>query len=527
MTQSVMNSGSNDTREVPDVAPKLPRLQALLTISLAALAACTTPSARPDGAPDGARIGPPPVSAARAAVVEEIASFGDGEQGFVWWLARGGALAVVYLFEDTDGSGSIELAFGHHGESLGDQPVAHLVRMSDGSRTRLDEVVATSPSGRYIATIAGGDLIVWDGDTGDAISTKGWAVDMNGDGNRCMSPRQLAFDGDGGVWHHDANSSALMWRALDGSARRRHAMPAGSRSWRAEPVAPGWGAWLTVPTDSDGDGALTLPIQNTSCACLHCNRFAASFGFYGWGGDAFAFSLLPAGGGAPVPAPGYARPLTRDVFTAQTDDGVDTYGLDGAPVALPEGCSPPDDKVSAAGALAPLQCGRSWRLWAPGEDSPRELEVELIDIPKQSSEVVDGAHWIGALVRTEAGTLALARVSLEDGAAQVGEPLGAQPEASTRPGSWIATTHDGRMHALDLATGRQITGGEAIEQVSGHLASSGDAASLVDYGRGLIAPLPAPATHTTDTGCALMQAGPGEHPGVEKGPWTLWCAKAP
>ncbi len=492
-------------------------------LALCALAACSsTPKPAPD---EGVLEALAPVVAARAATVEARAAVGDGEQGFVWWLSSGGALAVIYVFEDTDGSGAIELRFGHHGEPFGDQPVAYLVDLGRGTRTKIDQVVAMSPTGSHVATMAGGELTIWDGATGEATSTSGWAMDLNGDGNACMSPRQLTFDGVGGVWYQDAGSSSTVWRTLDGKETKKHWLESGARPWRTEAVAPGWGAWLTIPVDTDGDGQLTLPRQNTSCACLYCNRFAASMGFYGWSGDAFAFSLLPPGGAEPIQTNGYALPFTRASYIEMTPDGPRAFDLEGAALTLPDGCAPPEGKVRAAGALALLECGGDWEIWAPGEEETRASELTILDVPEQSAVAVDGAHWVGALVRSAEG-VALARVNLEDGAIVPGTPMGTLAVGATRGGDWIAATSGGALHALNVVTGTRLTGGEALEKISGHVATSGEDATLVDYGRGLFAPLPARADHTTDTGCALLPAGKGDHPGVERGPWTLWCAKA-
>jgi hypothetical protein len=521
MTQSVIPGGSDALLEVSDMYPIRPNRTLILALVIGALTACSGAPKTPD---EGALRTPAPVAAARAAQLEARAEVGDGEQGFVWWLSSGGALAVIYVFEDTDGSGAIELAFGHHGESLGDRPVAYLVDLSRGTRAKVDQVVATSPSGSHVATMTGSELTIWDGATGAPTRTSGWAMDLNGDGNACMTPRQLAFDGSGGVWYQDAGSASTVWRALEGGETKKHWMRSGGRPWRTEAVAPGWGAWLTVPDDTDGDGALTLPRQNTSCACLHCNRFAASFGFYGWGGDAFAFSLLPPGGADPVPTGGYALPLTRASYVEMTEDGPRAFDLSGGALTLPDGCKAPE-KVRAAGALALLECQDDWRLWSPDGSAPDTGEVVILDVPAQSAAVVDGAHWVGAVARAQEG-VSLARVNLEDGAVTLGAPLGEVAVGATRAGDWIAATSGGALYALDVVTGAQITGGGELEGVSGHVATGPGGASLIDYTRGLIAPLPARPDHTTDTGCALLPAGEGDHPGVERGPWTLWCAEA-
>ena len=233
--------------------------------------------------------------------------------GYLLWSSQTGALAVMAIFEDTDGDGSVAPRFGQHGEPLGDRPHYEVFDTATGKRLgTYDEVLVWDEGKRFISLWREGAptrVALF-----DALSMTQVSLDLTAlgaltsfeDGNDCLAPRHMQITPRGGITLLAANERALVRTTFDAVAREQASVAServelfsgsgSERIWRVEGVGGGWVSALFVDRDTDGDGEITLPRQRTSCACRFCPRFAMSFGFYGWSGDEWSSKLLAPDG---------------------------------------------------------------------------------------------------------------------------------------------------------------------------------------------------------------------------------------
>jgi hypothetical protein len=217
-------------------------------------------------------------------------AFGGERFGFVEASSTNGRLVVLRRFE-----GSVAPTFHHHGESSVPTDVAVFDTVL-GTERAIEELIAIDSTRRWLLVLGKG-LLLGGAETGEFVALSN--ADQETDTNDCLAPRQASFS---------VNGSRVAWITKGSSQLRVRELGTGqewsvsgdSRIWRGFPDDDGRGAiLLEVPAKSTG-----WPVQNTSCACRWCTRFAASFGFYGWSGPPFTITHVDeagnrVGGGEP------------------------------------------------------------------------------------------------------------------------------------------------------------------------------------------------------------------------------------
>lgn len=221
--------------------------------------------------------------------------FGGARYGFVEATSGNGRYVALRRFE-----GSEEPQFGHHGEVAGGADLV-LVDLTDLSERPLADIIDVAPGRRYFLLLEGDVPVLLD--SGRGTFTPLPDADLRPDGNACLEPRQAVFSAQrtrvGWVL-----SGASAYQVRDLASGEEWTAPAATVIWRGWPEDEGHGVVLAeIPTGSTG-----WPEQQTSCACRWCNRFAASYGFYGWGGPTFTISRVDdSGARAPGDVPGGER----------------------------------------------------------------------------------------------------------------------------------------------------------------------------------------------------------------------------
>ena len=234
--------------------------------------ACRAP-AGPPPIPD-----PAPALELSATLAEDMG--GEG-LGFIHASSANGRLVVMRRWAP-----GVTPSFGHHGEAS-PEPELVLLDLRAGAERVLDEIVDVSADRRHLLVLDEGRMWRVDAETG---AWEGLDADTEDDGNACLPPRGASFWSSGrhlAVIEPDAQ--ALSVRDLSNGQTRR--FPAEGRVWRGGALPDGEGAWLMEVT-----GAKDWPVQNTSCACWWCNRFALSYGMYGWGGREWTLVAVDAQG---------------------------------------------------------------------------------------------------------------------------------------------------------------------------------------------------------------------------------------
>ncbi len=210
--------------------------------------------------------------------------FGNSRWGFVEISSANGRLVVLRRFHGPD-----KPVFGQHGEVSGTQPQLTVFDRFSGEQHDLAEIIDIDSSRRWLLAISQNQLWLIDAENGKWEALVG--VDMDSDGNACLPPRQASFSAKGRklAWIVDGGRSVTV-REL--STAREWSVSVRGRVWRAWPDDEGRGITLGE-LDPSVQG---FPIQNTSCACIWCGRFALSYGFYGWSGPSWKFEHVAENG---------------------------------------------------------------------------------------------------------------------------------------------------------------------------------------------------------------------------------------
>jgi hypothetical protein len=365
-------------------------------------------------------------------------------------------------------------------------------------------------------------LWLFDGVDGSRIDLTASGADPNGDPNPCLPPRQATFDPLGRTltWLQSSPAGYTSRRLSDGHEVTVDHPRSHGLLWRAEPQAlADWVVAYTVPTDTDGDGQLSFPRQQTSCACRWCNRFAMSMSFFGWDGDDFQFVLTNSSGTRfQVEAPAVA--LDDEVYALRQGQGeVSLRRRGGREIETPEGCRV---VVVSGSESVLLLCPNESQLFWPADDR----RVALADIIETGPDLAasvdnDGHIWIPVASR-HGDRQRLGRLRMSDGRLERG------PEITSLPGSI----------ELGIATARTASGVVAIDVTQGVLYTatlSGEveirASMVMLSGPRYVVLAPSegrwfeisflPFLRTT-TGCTLVPTT--EQAGLEQGPWHTRCA---
>jgi hypothetical protein len=262
--------------------PRTSTLSRSLLLSWLFLHACSPPPAAPGPAPvvdvpaakppPSAEQPPPPPAPPPKPGALRTDAFGGERWGFVEASSADGRFVVLRRF-----AGDAKPTFAHHGEASSADDLA-IFDLVAGTERALDEIIDVEPSRRWMLLVEKGSLRLADARTGTFQPLD--KADMEGDHNRCLPPRQANFSPQG---------KRVGWVAADGFRVRDLAsgdewvVKAKERLWRGWPEDDKRGATLAeVPA-----GSKDWPRQRTSCACRWCNRFALSYGTYGWDGPAF------------------------------------------------------------------------------------------------------------------------------------------------------------------------------------------------------------------------------------------------
>ena len=203
--------------------------------------------------------------------------------GFVEASSANGRYVVIRRWEP-----GVLPSFGYHGEPSV-QPQLVLLNAVSHSEVLLDDIIDVDPLRRWMVARVANRVVVFDSLDGEQLTLQGAQPDS--DGNPCLPARAAAFSAGEPIrlaWPDDEGALQVM----DMSTQEQWALRSDDRIWRAWPDTETTGAYvLTVAAATTG-----WPTQQTSCACLWCNRFAMSYGVYGWSGPEFTSWLLSADG---------------------------------------------------------------------------------------------------------------------------------------------------------------------------------------------------------------------------------------
>jgi hypothetical protein len=267
-------------------------LRALLTAPLLFLAACASRGPLPAQAPPpdvaqgegSASNSPPPSGPPRAA-----GPFGTSHPTVFQVAAPDGRwVFACQAREDTNGDGKVEVRYGLHGDSYGDELEPYLF-LEPGAGEHIDDLVTSDERGRWLVVSRAGSLRLID--THSRTETELALAEPRGgeeeEDPRWLPPRaSLSWDGRRVLFVRGKGqeATAVVRDLEDGSEKTVEHGPGVLGSARLDPK----GEWVTfevLTKDTDGDGRLTWPRPQTSLAPPRCRGPITSYGHYGWSGD--------------------------------------------------------------------------------------------------------------------------------------------------------------------------------------------------------------------------------------------------
>jgi hypothetical protein len=304
------STGADDNLDASEPAPK-------------AGATTTVPDAAQAAIPTGPSPAGRSIGTAHPLVIQAISPTGN-------WIS------YCQARKDTDGDGAIQVRVGYHGDTYGDA-LAPFVDL-DGRELEIDAFVSATRGGRWVAVTRGGDLELHDATAGTALTLD---ADARDDPNPRGGHRAASFDASGKRILYIGNrkqGATLVLRTLASGKETRIA--AKGEIWRAWIDEGGKYVWAWVVTkDTDGDGNLGMPLNNTTLSDRQCRGPVAVSGSYGWSGDEPELMLAPIASGAKLaPSPG-AIGVLGDVIVARRDDGtLEARGKDGTKTIAKADC---------------------------------------------------------------------------------------------------------------------------------------------------------------------------------------------
>jgi hypothetical protein len=226
----------------------------------------------------------------------EGGELGTAHPLFVQAAAPDGSwVAACQARSDTDGNGEVAVMTGHHGELFGDDVALYLLTEDRPEGEPLERLVAHDATGKWIAFVRGGRLVARDTGAGTEIDLTSSGAQSAADPNPTLPDRGADFDRAGAhliYLRGVAGSERVVVLELGSGAEREIGVGAG-RVWRAHFVGDGaFVAVAVVPADTNGNGQLDLPVQQTTLAGGACRGAPLSYSTYGFRGDDFEWRFV-------------------------------------------------------------------------------------------------------------------------------------------------------------------------------------------------------------------------------------------
>jgi hypothetical protein len=489
------------------------------------LTAAPDPSPPSSGATaDSASPGAPASGSCTAARVEApvTKTFSGKFPGFATWLSDSGRLAVLYQFKtDDDHDGKIEPAFGHHGEPGGDLPTISVFDLVAGTETPVDAVVASDVGARYLVVRDKQHLYLLDGATGGREDLAQKGADLTQDRNCTFGAREAGLDNTGDrLFYLRTKPARVVVRDIATGAEIELAPKKGG-IWRASAEAlPGWASFAEIE-DTNHNGKIDLPVQQTTCPCPPWGRFAMSCSTGGLTGDDDFTWWLVSSGGARIAMPDGALVPVGD-RTAMDPKAQKIVDATGKPIALPAKCSGAAPLVGAPGVL--LTCEEGSRLFFP--DNGKEVRYAGVKVRPATRAVraADTRLWVGVQVEDAGGTSLFSRLR-DDGRLEKGIALGALSR-HVLPSGWVQGALPRGSIVENVATGKQVQVDvpQKVDPLSAVVGRLEDGSFIaVAPERCVYAASKESPQLATSKGCFLVPAKAGGD--LEEGPWTLRCAR--
>ncbi|MGE6758370.1 TolB family protein [Corallococcus interemptor] len=222
--------------------------------------------------------------------------------------------------EDTNGDGRIASVFGFHGNIVGDALRPYLF-LEPGAGIRIDEVLAVSPSGRFLAVVRDSTLWLLDVETREETVL---ASEVTPDTTSPHPPIRASFSRDGlrllYLRPEGGRSVAVVRDLLLGTER---VLDAGrGRVGQALLDPSGQWAVFDVVEDTNADGQETWPQEDTTLASATCRPPVLSSSHFGWEGDTPVRRYRRVSGGPLLQGEDVLQPLGEGMLRRAPDRSI-------------------------------------------------------------------------------------------------------------------------------------------------------------------------------------------------------------
>lgn len=237
-------------------------------------------------------------------------------------------VAICQARADTNGNGTIEVRGGMHGEVWGDAMRMYLVP-GHGPGEPIDELLAASPSGRWVALRKGEQVLLVDHELGTRTALPVGSTSA-------LPERVAAFGADERDLLYaraDAGRVVLVRREL-ASGEERALDPGAGLLFHFELLeGSSFALAYVIDRDTDGDGEVSVPTLLTSRADEGCGS-PSSYSTMGLRGDQPTQRLLPLDGGTPPALTGKLIVALGNSWITEVNDVATLHRPDGSSAVL-------------------------------------------------------------------------------------------------------------------------------------------------------------------------------------------------
>ncbi len=222
---------------------------------------------------------------------------------------------------DTNGDGVVRVDVGPQGELRGDQLDGFFLE-GPGDGFRIDAFGGSDPTGRFVALVRDGQLVLYDSTTHSEV-TLGPDADTRDDLGSFVHPRAVAFDPTGRRLLYLRRSGPfdrIVVRYLT-LPNEVSVDPGDGELWRADFDPSGdWVIARVITTDTNHDGRLDWTVKEAPAPWMRCQGPLPRYAVWERPGDESEARVAKATGGDAIVAPGLVMPF-GDTLLERDPDG--------------------------------------------------------------------------------------------------------------------------------------------------------------------------------------------------------------
>ena len=292
-------------------------------------------------------------------------------------------LALCQAERDTTGDGRLEVTVGPQGTLSGDALEGFYVDVA-GLEERIDAFVGSDPTGRFVALVRGGRLLLRDSTTRVDTDLSALGADVRDDLGSFLNPRAGSFAPRGARFlylRREGDHTRAVVRDLGTGGETVIESPSGEL-YRADFDASGeWVVLRVVTTDTNGNGRLEWPVPESKGPWMRCTGPLPRFSVWERAHDEPSTFVARRTGGTAVEAPGLVAPLSDSIVVRDADESLVRIRENGTRTTLVrKGCAARLLHADASRGLILVTCvGKKGRNDAVlvGPDFTKPLGLEL------------------------------------------------------------------------------------------------------------------------------------------------------